>query len=117
MIWGFSFLSTVLQNATTNPNPSALLVYNINYTLLYLDLSGLYMIKAGRKVLFSTRIRDLESLGNILHYVAIGVGQAIFMTLIQTILEQTIHIKFIDLGMTLVLFIALVIESAHIANM
>ncbi|MGD0177016.1 MAG: hypothetical protein ABSC50_09365 [Candidatus Bathyarchaeia archaeon] len=49
---------SVLQNATaTSPTPNfqTLIVFNLNYALLFLVLSGLYMIVTNRKVLFSVK--------------------------------------------------------------
>ncbi len=108
-----------LQNATSTVPPSdfqTLVVFNVNFALLFLVLSVLYMILTDRKVLFSTRVRDVAEWGNVFHYVVIAVVQAFFITAIQGTLESLIHLKFIDLGMTVFLIVALLAENLFIQN-
>jgi len=109
-------MASVLQNATVTGPPSSsfqdLLVSNMNYALLFLVLSGIYMGLTHRKVLFSVKIQDLKEAGNILHYVGIAVVQGLGITMIQSALVSMVHYRFVDFGMTGVLLIILGLENA-----
>lgn len=109
----------ILQNATAptpTPELQSLVIFNVNYALLFLVLSGAYMILNGRKALFSTRIQDLKEWGNVFHYVAIAVVQALFITIIQNWLESWTKIKFVEFSMTFILLLALAVENWVIEN-
>jgi hypothetical protein len=110
---------SVLQNATAtqaSPDLQTLIIFNLNYALLFLALSGLYMIVTNRKVLFSVRIQDLTQAGNIVHYVVIAVGQALAISAIQSWIESFTHFTFYDIGMSLALLLLILVENWAIQN-
>jgi len=54
-----------------------IVIYNVNFILLYSVLSVIYMAKTGRRMIVSIRRDDIKTPGNFFNYLAIGVIQSL----------------------------------------
>jgi len=63
--------------------PEFNIVYNVNFILLYLIVSVLYMLATNRRMLVSIRLRDIITFDGLLLYVAIGVIQSLSVAAVE----------------------------------
>jgi hypothetical protein len=84
------------------------MVYNINFILLYLIVSVLYMLATNRRMLVSVRLRDVITFDGLLLYVGIGVIQSLSVAAVEDYLLRQGHSLFSS-NTTFLLFGALIV--------